>query len=147
MYVYVCIYIYIYMYVYTIQRKVLSYRPSCACSDLLISKHLEVSRSVSQRGRFLKKHQLDCSTHRDGRGGAEREFFIDNPLVRIHFIVMIKWTGLAPEEFEFPFSGSFTSNFLCRNTNTTVPPPPPRRPRRCRSFVFFFFITLKPRVE
>ena len=27
----------------------------------------------------------------------EREFFIDNLLVRIHFIiVMIKWTGLAP---------------------------------------------------
>ena len=27
----------------------------------------------------------------------EREFFIDNLLVRIHFIiVMIRWTGLAP---------------------------------------------------
>ena len=35
---------------------------------------------------------------------AEREFFIDNLLVRIHFIiVMIRWTGLAPWEFEFPF--------------------------------------------
>ena len=32
----------------------------------------------------------------------EREFFIDNLLVRIHFIiVMIRWTGLAPWEFEF----------------------------------------------
>ena len=30
--------------------------------------------------------------------------FIDNLLVRIHFItVMIRWTGLAPLEFEFPF--------------------------------------------
>ena len=29
---------------------------------------------------------------------AEREFFIDNLLVRIHFIiVMIRWTGLAPD--------------------------------------------------
>jgi len=28
---------------------------------------------------------------------AEREFFIDNLLVQIHFIiVMIRWTGLAP---------------------------------------------------
>jgi len=37
----------------------------------------------------------------------EREFFIDNLLVRIHFIiVMIRWTGLAPWEFEFPFPGS-----------------------------------------
>ena len=33
----------------------------------------------------------------------EREFFIDNLLVRIHFIIaMIWWTGLAPWEFEFP---------------------------------------------
>jgi len=32
---------------------------------------------------------------------AHREFFIDNLLVRIQFIiVMIRWTGLAPWEFE-----------------------------------------------
>jgi hypothetical protein len=32
---------------------------------------------------------------------------------RIHFIiVMIRWTGLAPWEFEFPFRGSLTSIFL-----------------------------------
>jgi len=36
----------------------------------------------------------------------EREFFIDNLLIRIHFIiVMIRWTGL-----DFP--GSLTSTFL-----------------------------------
>ena len=35
---------------------------------------------------------------------AEREFFIDDLMVRIHFIiVMIEWTGLAPWELEFPF--------------------------------------------
>ena len=39
--------------------------------------------------------------------GGWQEFFIDNLLVRIHFIiVMIRWTGLAP--WEFPFPGSFT---------------------------------------
>ena len=44
---------------------------------------------------------------------GEREFFIDNLPVRIHFIiVMIRWTGLAPWEFEFPFSSSHTSTFL-----------------------------------
>ena len=60
----------------------------------------------------------------------EREFFIDNLLVRIHFIiVMIRWTGLAPWEFEFPFPGSLTSTFLCP------------------IHLLFFFITLKPRVE
>jgi len=45
--------------------------------------------------------------------GVEREFFIDNLLARIHFsIVMIRWTGLAPWVFEFPFPGSLTSTFL-----------------------------------
>ena len=38
----------------------------------------------------------------------EREFFIDN----IHLIiVMIRWPGLAPWEFVFPFPGSLTSTF------------------------------------
>ena len=42
--------------------------------------------------------------------GREREFFIDNLLVRIHFIIlMIRWTGLAPWEFEFPFVGRLIS--------------------------------------
>jgi len=45
--------------------------------------------------------------------GSEREFFIDNLLFRIHFIiVMIRWTGLAPWEFAFPLPGSLTSTFL-----------------------------------
>ena len=49
--------------------------------------------------------RVDCQTIH-----SEREFFIDNQLVRIHFIiVMIRWTGLAPWEFEFPFLGSRTS--------------------------------------
>ena len=44
---------------------------------------------------------------------SEREFFIDNLLVRIHFIiVMIWWTGLAPGEFEFPFPGSLISHWI-----------------------------------
>jgi len=43
----------------------------------------------------------------------KREFFFDNLLVRIHFIIeMIGWTGLAPWEFEFPFPGSLTSTFV-----------------------------------
>ena len=44
---------------------------------------------------------------------AEREVFIDNLLVRIHFIiVMVRRTGLAPWKFEFNFPGSLTSTFL-----------------------------------
>ena len=43
----------------------------------------------------------------------EREFFIDDLPVRIHFVVvMIWWTGLAPWEFDFPFPGSLISTFL-----------------------------------
>jgi len=51
-------------------------------------------------------------------GSSEREFFIANLLVRIRFIVvMIRWTGIAPCEFEFPFPGSSTSTFLERFLN------------------------------
>ena len=48
---------------------------------------------------------------------TEREFLIDNLLVRIHvIIVMVRWTGLAPWEFEFPFPGSLTYTFLASQT-------------------------------
>ena len=47
----------------------------------------------------------------------EREFFINNLQVRIHFIiVMMKWTGLTRWEFGFSFPGSFTSTFLEQGT-------------------------------
>ena len=43
----------------------------------------------------------------DALWNAEKEFFIDNLLVRIHYIiVVIRWTGLAPWEFEAPSSPS-----------------------------------------
>ena len=43
----------------------------------------------------------------------EREFFLDNLLFQIHYIiVMVMSTGLAPCEFEFPFPGSLTPSFL-----------------------------------
>ena len=48
----------------------------------------------------------------------ERKFFIDNLLDRIHvIIVMIRWTGLAPWEFEFSFPGSLTSTSLVLTRN------------------------------
>ena len=55
-------------------------------------------------------------------GGSERESFIDNLLVRIHFIiVMIRWTGLAPWQFEFLFPGSLTSTFRVQEIEAGVP--------------------------
>ena len=39
----------------------------------------------------------------------------DNLLVRIHcIIVMIRWTGLAPWEFEFPFPGAVHEHVQAR---------------------------------
>ena len=59
--------------------------------------------------------------------GQEREFFIDNLLVRIHFIiVMFRWTGLAPWEFESPFPGSLTSTFPGQ---PSIPTPSQHKPQ------------------
>ena len=44
---------------------------------------------------------------------AEREFVIDNLLLRIHPIrVIIRWTGLALWRYDFFSSDSFTSIFI-----------------------------------
>ena len=52
-----------------------------------------------------------------GARKAESEFFIDNLLVRVHFIIiMVGWTGLASWELEFPFPGSLPSTFDVRKT-------------------------------
>ena len=67
---------------------------------------------VSTRASYLPSGEIFPSEESFESIG-EREFFIDNLLVRIHYIiVMIKWTGLAPREFEFPFPDSLTSTFL-----------------------------------
>ena len=51
----------------------------------------------------------------------QRAFFIENLLVRIHFIiVMTRWTGLALWEFEFLFLGSLASTFLFLETVTSA---------------------------
>ena len=43
----------------------------------------------------------------------ERDFLIDNLLVRIHFIIVVmRWPGFVPWEFGFPFPGSLVSTFL-----------------------------------
>ena len=44
---------------------------------------------------------------------TEKEFFTDKLLVRIYLVIeMISSTGLAPWEFEIPFSVSRASTFL-----------------------------------
>ena len=60
----------------------------------------------------------------------EREFFIDNLLVRFHFIiVMIGWTGLVPWVIEFPFPGSLASTFLVLFDQRGAPPAAERLQR------------------
>ena len=59
------------------------------------------------------------------RNGAllERDFLIGNLLTPIHFIMeMIWWTGLAPWEFELPFSGSLISTVLTQSETVSGPP-------------------------
>ena len=52
---------------------------------------------------------------------VQREFILDNLLVRIHcIIVMIRWTGLAPWEFEFTFPGRLTSTFLASRSTPSA---------------------------
>ena len=56
---------------------------------------------------------LLVQTHPPERAGTEREFFIDNLQVQIHLIILlIRWTGLVPWEFECSFPCSLTSTFL-----------------------------------
>jgi len=75
-----------------------------------------MSHSVSQTDSLVRSLYLAATPHSEGYR-EQREFFIDNLLVRIHFIiVMIRWTGLAPWEFEIPFSDSLTSTFLGQGT-------------------------------
>ena len=51
-----------------------------------------------------------------GGNSRQREFFLDNLLVRIHLIMeVIRWTGIAPWKFEFYSSGSLASSFLCHS--------------------------------
>ena len=64
--------------------------------------------------RFRSGRRLDGE---DGRH-RKREFLIDNLLVRIHFIiVIIRWAGLAPCEFKFPFPG-FLEHLLRQPTGS-----------------------------
>jgi len=65
----------------------------------------------------------------------ERESFIDNLLVRIHFIVvMIRWTGHAPWEFEFPFplhrqvDGRGAAERVVQGSGGAARPQGPERP-------------------
>jgi len=71
---------------HTVSHFVSTYRPSIIRQGHLGSGRRCVARDVVVV--LLRAHL------------PEREFFIDNLLVRIHFIiVMIWWTGLAPWEF------------------------------------------------
>ena len=66
-------------------------------------------------------HQPPPPAH---RVGADREFFIENLLVQIRFIiVMIQWTGLGPWEFAFPFPGSLTITLLRVGANPLCQAP------------------------
>ena len=65
-----------------------------------------------------RPHTLNHPPDTRATSSLARELFLDNLVVRIHFIVeIIWWTGLALWEVEFPLSSSLVSTFL--NTLTT----------------------------
>jgi len=89
-------------------RTALEASPPLAHSHSL-THFLSLSHTHSLTHTYIHTHTLSLSLSRFGK---RESFFIDDLLVRVHFIiVMIRWTGLAPWEFEFPFSGSLTSTF------------------------------------
>ena len=78
--------------------------------DVSVPNLLEMSGGRTPGSQRCGQNQRSCrarparARRRRPSSAAEREIFIDNLLVRIHYIiVMIKWTGLAPWEFVFPF--------------------------------------------
>jgi len=60
-----------------------------------------------------KRRVLIFSLLPTAQRAPKKQFFTDNLLVRIHcIIVKIWWTGVAPWEFESPFTGSLIRTFL-----------------------------------
>jgi len=86
--------------------------PSRNCNES--KEEEEKERPGREPPHTRRKREPASSNHAAARARApavRRE--IDNLLVRVHFIIeMIRWTGLAPWKFEFPFPGSLTSTFL-----------------------------------
>ena len=82
-----------------------------------IPNHCTLSRGLTLIKK-KKKIQFCLRTSNQARhtislSPAARESSVDNVLVRINLIIeMIRWTGLAPWEFEFPFPGCLISTFL-----------------------------------
>ena len=72
-----------------------------------VFKTLQIFPSLLDSGYFHVPQVMRVSSSR------ERGFLTDNLLGRIHFIiVIIRGTGLAHWELEFPFPGSLTSTLL-----------------------------------
>ena len=68
----------------------------------------------------------------------DSEFFIDNLLVRIHFIiVMIRWTGLAAWEIELRFPSRWARSRHCARRASTAPSPTTPSAPRLRERHFF----------
>jgi len=97
-------------------------RVGCRLTDALEDEHEALSRPMQVHAPPPHSHSLTHSLSRSPppvrpqvaspsppangapppsrNGNRERDFFIDNLLVRIYYIIeMIEWTGLAPWEF------------------------------------------------
>ena len=65
------------------------------------------------KGSRLDPFLIDSGPVPEGTYWTESEILIDNVMARNDcIIVVIRWSGLAPWVFGFPFPGSLTSTFL-----------------------------------
>ena len=81
-----------------------------ACLSIRKHDHVTPTREIRRHVRALARNLYLSRSRPDP--GRERALY-RQPTGPNHFIiVMIRWTGLAPWEFEFPFPCSLTSTFL-----------------------------------
>ena len=86
--------------------------------DLCLGGQRSVRAMQRAKGAVLASTPT-CTSAAQCLSTRESEVFIDNLLVRNLriIIVMIRWTGLVPWEFEFLFPGSLTSTFQVSSDN------------------------------
>ena len=80
-------------------------------NDDMMTVHVTNPPALAPLGVFEDVSRSSVS--RPSASNWQREFFIENLLVRIYYtIVMIRRTGLALWELQIPVPGSLTSSFL-----------------------------------
>ena len=106
-----------------LRRRDVLHLPVCVCVYVCLcvcvcvcerERETERARERERERKIETEREIESEREREReRAFALRRRDVLHLPVRIHFIiVMIRWIGLAPWEFEFPSPGSLTSTFL-----------------------------------